>query len=220
MTDFEQNEQNPLDDHDFFIENTIEEESGSNILKIAILVLVALGLLIGGYLLFFSGDDEKITTPTETTEMTTDTENVDDTTKAMENAAVDPNAEVSGTQTDTQTESGTENASDTTEATNTTDNKTSTATSDKNTSSSVENNNNTTNTDLHYFVIRGAFSEEANAQKSVDGLKTVGYNAVIVGKNKAGLFMVAYEGFATIGEAKIKLAEVRNTQGDAWIYKK
>lgn len=212
MTEFEQNERNPLDDHDFFIENTIEEEEGSSILKIAILVLVALGLLIGAYFLFFTGDDEKITPPTETTEITTDAETTNDTTDVLENAAVDPNAET----TETQVDNNTETTSNTTEEkTETTD----AGTTENNTNSTLDNTT-TADSDLHYFVIRGAFSEEANAQKSVDGLKTAGYNAVIVGKNKAGLFMVAYEGFATIGEAKNKLLEVRNTQSDAWIYKK
>jgi len=221
MTDFEQNEQNPLEEHDFFIENTIEEEEGSSLLKIAILALLVLGLLIGAYFLFLAGDDKKTSVPAETTEVISNTS--DTTGNALENAAVDPNAETTDASTENDTgitSNGVENnnVSDT-DAINNTASSTNATTTPVGTESTTTYDSNT-NSDLHYFIIRGAFSEEANAQKSVEVLKTAGHNAVIVGKNSAGLYMVAYEGFATIGDAKTKLAEIRNIQGDAWIYKK
>ncbi len=74
--------------------------------------------------------------------------------------------------------------------------------------------------DLHYFIISGAFSSEENAQKKVVQLSNAGHNAIIVGKNKAGLYMVAYDGYQDIQSAKTALKEIRNTQKSAWIYKK
>jgi len=74
--------------------------------------------------------------------------------------------------------------------------------------------------DLHYFIISGAFSSEENAQKKVTQLSNDGHKAIIVGKNKAGLFMVAYDGYQDMQSAKDALIEIRNTQKSAWIYKK
>lgn len=69
-----------------------------------------------------------------------------------------------------------------------------------------------------YHVIAGAFQFEKNAQKKVDQLKTKGFNAYILGKNKWGLTQVAYESFYKKTDAFKSLNSVRKIDSkDAWL---
>ena len=103
-----------------------------------------------------------------------------------------------------------------------TDTTTTGTTSGTNDTSETTLNDTTTNVDTQnvYFIVSGAFRDENNAQKKVENLKSAGYNAVIVGQNAKGLYIVAYEGFHDLGSAKTRLNEIRQTDSNAWIYKK
>lgn len=69
-----------------------------------------------------------------------------------------------------------------------------------------------------YHVIAGAFQFEENAQKRVDQLKSQGYNASILGKNKWGLTQVAYASFHSKSDAFKNLVKVRKEDSkDAWL---
>ena len=73
---------------------------------------------------------------------------------------------------------------------------------------------------LKYFIIAGAFREEANAKKQVRSLKKQGYqNAEIIGQNKWKLHQVSFEGFSSREEADKTLVKIRKSGSkDAWIY--
>ncbi len=71
-----------------------------------------------------------------------------------------------------------------------------------------------------YFVISGAFRNKANAEKKIKMLKNAGYPAKIVGRNKFGLWMVAYQGFVSHDEAVQTLSNIKKQEPDAWIYTK
>jgi hypothetical protein len=69
-----------------------------------------------------------------------------------------------------------------------------------------------------YHVIAGAFQFEENAQKKVTELKSQGYEAQILGKNKWGLTQVAYASYYKRSEAFKTLSEVRKKDSkDAWL---
>jgi len=71
-----------------------------------------------------------------------------------------------------------------------------------------------------YFIISGAFRNKNNAERKTNELKASGYKAEIIGKNKRGLWMVAYEGFASKEEANKKLINIKQKQSSAWIFTK
>ncbi len=76
-------------------------------------------------------------------------------------------------------------------------------------------------TDIHYYIIAGAFSNESNAINLVKKLKQEGFNAMIADTNKYGLIRVAYEGFKTSDEASKKLVSIKNQHNPkAWVLKK
>lgn len=71
-----------------------------------------------------------------------------------------------------------------------------------------------------YHVIAGAFSSEKNAIKSINALQVKGYNAKLIGVNKKGLFMVAYDSFTTFNKAKPTLFKIKNQENkQVWIWK-
>jgi CCDC81-like HU domain protein/sporulation related protein len=83
----------------------------------------------------------------------------------------------------------------------------------------VNSETNTTSA-LKYHVIAGCFRVEENATKFEADLKSKGFNAEILGKNKAGLTMVSISAFEHLTEAKNSLAEIQNTlNSGAWIFK-
>lgn len=67
-------------------------------------------------------------------------------------------------------------------------------------------------------IIAGAFRIEANADKKVAQLKAKGYNAQRIGKNKYGLYQVAYASFSNPQEALAFLRKIRVTEtSEAWL---
>ncbi len=78
---------------------------------------------------------------------------------------------------------------------------------------------NNTVSDNAYFIVAGCFKEEANADKMLESLKAKGFNALIQGKNAAGLTIVCYSGFATKQEAVGELAKIKSENDqNAWLY--
>lgn len=69
-----------------------------------------------------------------------------------------------------------------------------------------------------YHVIAGAFQIEENAHKKVKQLKSKGFDAYVLGKNKWGLTQVAYASFHKKSDAFKSLASVRKSDSkDAWL---
>ncbi len=71
-----------------------------------------------------------------------------------------------------------------------------------------------------YFIISGAFRNKTNAEKKIQMLKNAGYPAKIAGRNKFGLWMVAYQGFASHDKAAQTLNKIKKQEPGAWIYTK
>ena len=72
-----------------------------------------------------------------------------------------------------------------------------------------------------YYIIAGSFSKKSNAEKLVEKLKSKGYDAVIAGTSKTGMFRVAYLTVKGRKEAGEKLDAIRNSENaDAWILRK
>ena len=71
----------------------------------------------------------------------------------------------------------------------------------------------------YYYIVAGAFQDQANAKKRVKELQKKGFiNAQILGKNKWGLTQVAYESFYNRADAYKYLDLVRKTDvKDAWL---
>ena len=69
-----------------------------------------------------------------------------------------------------------------------------------------------------YFIISGAFRNKNNAQRKLKQLTTQGYSAEVIGQNKHGLWMVAYNGFADEGAARQQLSNIKKVQQSAWLY--
>lgn len=85
----------------------------------------------------------------------------------------------------------------------------------------IHKNNATADADSarKYQIIAGAFREEANANKKVVLLRKKSYKAVKLGKNRYGLYQVAYGTFDNRNAALHFLAKVRNQEDpDAWLY--
>ena len=70
----------------------------------------------------------------------------------------------------------------------------------------------------NYHIIAGAFRSEKNAKTKVKQLKSIGFEASIVGKNKFDLYQVAFESFANLENANDKLAKIKSSiSKDAWM---
>ena len=135
----------------------------------------------------------------------------------------------SGTETlnDENNESASEQILDSTDVQYQDETQSQEATTDETTEETTDDTTNETysndadaNSDNKYFIVSGAFSSKTNADNKVETLKADGYNAVIAGQNSNGLYIVAYEGFPDMESAKAKLSEIRETNPQAWIYKK
>jgi len=185
-------------DFDFLNQNTPKQDGEINKVKVIIAALILL-LLIGGAIYYFAKGDEKTPTPEQ--------QEVNDVVLQEESDQEDATKDATEENTDQEVTSGAEDESTTTETENSVD-------------ETVITENTVPEEALVYFIVSGAFKEESNAQRKVDQLKSAGYNAVIVGQNANGLFIVAYEGFPDIQSAKDKLTEIRNEDQSAWIYKK
>lgn len=70
----------------------------------------------------------------------------------------------------------------------------------------------------NYHIIAGAFQFPENAEKKVNQLKSKGFNAEIIGKNKWGLTQVTYTSLETRSEALQELRNIKATQSkEAWL---
>lgn len=70
----------------------------------------------------------------------------------------------------------------------------------------------------NYHIVAGAFRVEANSDKKVNQLRTMGYKARKIGKNRYGLHEVVYASYSTRLEAQQALNQIRNTHNkDAWL---
>ena len=70
----------------------------------------------------------------------------------------------------------------------------------------------------YYFIIGGAFGVKENADKLVESLTAKGYNAIIQGQNRNGLYMVSIESFSDKEIALQKTQELRNEEfPGAWL---
>jgi len=193
-------------DYDFLNQNNKKQEGEINMVKVIIASILLL-LLIGGAIYYFTRNHDEATEP----------EQQEVVSPGQQNYENQDNAVQADTQDENNANYDSEANSDNTEQT--------TATEADDTTQDVTENNEPESTtepdaDLVYFIVSGAFKEEANAQRKVDNLKSAGYDAVIVGQNANGLFIVAYEGFPDLSSAKEKLNEIRVEDGSAWIYKK
>ena len=69
-----------------------------------------------------------------------------------------------------------------------------------------------------FHIVAGAFEFHNNAIKKLAQLKTKGFDAQIIGKNKWGLTQVSYASFKTRAEAYKNLEKIRNSYSeDAWL---
>ena len=71
-----------------------------------------------------------------------------------------------------------------------------------------------------YFIISGAFRDKTNAEKKIQMLKKAGYPATIAGQNKLGLWLVAYQGFASHDDAVQTLNNLKKQHPGVWIFNK
>lgn len=70
----------------------------------------------------------------------------------------------------------------------------------------------------NFHVVAGAFRDPANAVKKLDELKSMGFDAAIIGVNKWQLTQVVYGSFALKEEADALLSKIRASQNeDAWL---
>ena len=194
---------------EFDIQNSNERETTLNY-PLIIGLIIGLFLIGGGVYWYLSANDE---TDEQEEVVTDNTEQNNETGDNTEEKVIDSTA-VDQAQNAAETE---------TQETETTADSTDTgATAGTNDTSKTTSNDTATNVDTQnvYFIVSGAFRDENNAQKKVENLKSAGYNAVIVGQNAKGLYIVAYEGFHDLGSAKTRLNEIRQTDSNAWIYKK
>ncbi len=75
-----------------------------------------------------------------------------------------------------------------------------------------------TYTPKNFHVVAGAFRDPANAVKKLDELKSLGFDAAIIGVNKWQLTQVVYGSFALKEEADALLRKLRASQNeDAWL---
>lgn len=71
---------------------------------------------------------------------------------------------------------------------------------------------------LSYHIVAGVFRSEANAEKATGQLKTLGYPARRIGKDKRGLFPVLYGSYPDLETAKSEMQKIRSGRDkDAWL---
>ncbi|GIZ08033.1 SPOR domain-containing protein [Flavobacterium sp. UMI-01] len=75
-----------------------------------------------------------------------------------------------------------------------------------------------TKTKMSYHVMAGAFREERNANKILQRLKDLGYDAKRIPQNKHGLYPVLYGSYATFAEAEKAKKEIQQKDNpEAWL---
>ena len=201
-------------------ESSREIEKKSNLTKTLLLLFLLLLLVAGAIWYFTKSDSSK---PADAVKVEQQDKSDDVTSTIVKSQISDNSTKETDANSNTQTSehnSTKEDVSADSSANSTTDS--STNLSGESLEQTKDNNNNFSASDdsLSYFIVSGVFSDENNAQRKVESLKSSGYKALIVGKNNAGLYVVAFEGFSNIKDAKSKLEEITEVQKDAWIYKK
>lgn len=74
------------------------------------------------------------------------------------------------------------------------------------------------NEKMNYHVVAGAFRQEANAEKILEVLTQLGYNAKRIAPNKHGLFPVLYGSYATYAEAQKAMDSIQKIHNpEAWL---
>ncbi len=69
-----------------------------------------------------------------------------------------------------------------------------------------------------FHVVAGAFQFTENAEKKVNQLKELGYDAKIIGINKWGLTEVSFESFTDRNDAINSLYKIqKSVSADAWL---
>ena len=69
-----------------------------------------------------------------------------------------------------------------------------------------------------FHIVAGAFRVEANSYRKLQQLKSLGYDARIIGANKYGLHQVVYESFETREDAQNALFKIKKTHNRAaWL---
>ena len=72
-----------------------------------------------------------------------------------------------------------------------------------------------------YFVIGGCFQSKENADNFVAQMKSEGMDAVIIGQNKANLYMVSLFNSQSLNQITDALPEIKNNLVEsAWVFKK
>jgi cell division septation protein DedD len=75
------------------------------------------------------------------------------------------------------------------------------------------------NTDFKFHLVTGCFQIQNNAINFVKTLQQQNLDAVIIGQNKDGLYVVSCGNYATRKEANNQLEQLRKVKPDAWLYK-
>ncbi len=69
-----------------------------------------------------------------------------------------------------------------------------------------------------HHIVAGAFRYKTNADKKIQQLKDLGYDAAYLGTNPFGLHMVTYDSFTDAEQALESLHQIKRTQSkDAWL---
>ncbi len=205
MEDLENQEKYEFD----FLDEKEEKKEKNNSLKIGMGILLILLLAIGGY--YFFGNN-KATEETNVEEITAEEvvgSNVEQTQDSINN--YETVSDTINNQLDETTNDSLQESYDNTDAV---ENDNLTTPSENSVNTPVNDNG------LVYFIVSNAFKNANNANNEVARLQQAGYQALIAGQNKSGLYIVAYEGFSDIENAKTKLKEIRQQDTIAWIYKK
>ncbi len=77
----------------------------------------------------------------------------------------------------------------------------------------------TNETDFKFHLVTGCFQIQDNAINFVKTLQQQNINAAIIGRNKAGLYVVSCGNYITYKEASNQLGQLRKVKPDAWLYK-
>lgn len=71
---------------------------------------------------------------------------------------------------------------------------------------------------FNYHLVAGAFKEVRNAERALQSLKDLGYNAKKINPNKYGLHPVLYGSYASLEEAQTALQLIKKSHNkDAWM---
>ena len=73
------------------------------------------------------------------------------------------------------------------------------------------------NTSMPFHVVAGAFRNEKNADKELQNLLRLGFDAKRMDKNESGLYPVIYGSYPTYARAHEEMAKIKKTNTAAWV---